>query len=113
MKKLPQQVFIVALPEQKSEAFGETKAYARIKGKELKYGYLEKELAIVLFTQPVYAEEDDEANDIEEGEMLNVFLQSKANKKNSAKAPKGLFEKGLKNDAQVIADSIKKFYEGE
>ena len=102
LKKLKQQVFIIALPEQKAEAFGETKEYARIKGKELKYGYLEKELAIVLFTSPIY---DDDT-----GEMLDVEMEYKPNKKNSAKAPRGLFEEKPKNDAQFIAEKIKEYY---
>ena len=102
LKKLPQQVFIVALPEQKSLEFGETKAYARVKGKELKYGGLEKELAVVLFTKPIY---DDDS-----GEMLDVNMAYKANKANTAKAPRGLFETEPKNDALFIADAIKKYY---
>jgi len=110
IKVLPQQVFIVAIPEQKAESFGETKAYARVKGKELKYGFLEKELAVVLFTQPIYAEEDDEKNDIEEGEMIDVFMAYKPNKKNSAKAPRGLFQSKPTNDALAISESIKKYY---
>lgn len=105
LKKLKQQVFIIALPEQKAEQFGETKSYARIKGKELKYGFFEKELAVVLYTSPIY---DDDS-----GEMLDVELDYKPNKKNSAKAPRGLFEVKPKNDALAIAKAIKSYYEGE
>lgn len=102
LKKLELQVFGIALPEQKAEQFGETKAYARIKGKELKYGFLEKEVAIVLFTNPVYDEDS--------GEMTDVVLDYKPNKFNSAKAPRGLFDKKPKNDALEVANAIKKFY---
>jgi len=110
IKTLPQQVYIVAIPEQKAEQFGETKSYARVKGSELKFGFLEKELAIVLFTRPQYAEEDDSANEIEEGEMISVHLDYKPNKKNSAKAPRGLFTKRPPNSAKAVSDAIDKFY---
>jgi len=102
LKKLPQQTFIIALPEQKALEFGETKAYARVKGKELKYGYLEKEVAVVLFTNPIY---DDDT-----GEMEDVIMQYKSNKKNTAKSPRGLFEGVVKNDALFIAEKIDEYY---
>ncbi|MCH9712807.1 MAG: ATP-binding protein [Proteobacteria bacterium] len=102
LKKLPQQVFIIALPEQKAMEFGETKSYARVKGKELKYGYLEKELAVVLFTNPVH---DDET-----GEMLDVHMHYKANKFNTAKSPRGMFDGVLKNDALDIANKVEAYY---
>lgn len=102
MKKLTQQSFMIALPEQKAEQFGETKAYARIKGKELKYGFLEKEVAIVLFTAPEY---DDNS-----GEMVGVYMDYVPNKRNSAKAPRGMFEGKVPNDMKVISDAIAKYY---
>jgi hypothetical protein len=104
MKKLDMQCFMIALPEQKAEQFGETKSYARIKGKELKYGFLEKEVAIVLFTQPDY--------DQDTGEMKNVFMEYIPNKRNSAKAPRGMFDKQPTNDALFIANKIKDYYNG-
>ena len=110
IKALPQQVFVIALPEQKSEEFGEKKEYARVKGKELKYGFFEKEFAIVLFTNPTYAEEDIKEKDIEAGEMVSVHMDYKPNKRNSAKAPRGLFKAKPKNDALEIATAINKFY---
>lgn len=103
MKKLPQQTFAIALPEQKAEQFGETKAYARIKGKELKYGFLEKEVAIVLFTSPVY---DDDT-----GVMTDVFMDYQPNKRNSAKAPRGMFTERPTNDALLIANKIEEYYD--
>ncbi|NOQ31136.1 MAG: AAA family ATPase [Helicobacteraceae bacterium] len=102
LKALKQQVFIIALPEQKAEQFGETKSYARIKGKELKYGFFEKELAIVLYTNPIYDDDTDE--------MLDVEMDYVPNKRNSAKAPRGLFESKPKNDAKFIADAIENYY---
>ena len=110
IKVLPQQVFIVAIPEQKAEQFGEVKAYARVKGNELKFGFLEKELAIVMFTNPAYAEEDIPEKEIEEGEMISVHMDYKPNKRNSAKAPRGLFTKKPINDALAIAKAIDTFY---
>lgn len=105
MKKLKQQCFIIALPEQKAEQFGETKSYARVKGKELKFGYLEKEVAVVLFTNPEY---DDDS-----GEMLNVFMDFVPNKRNSAKAPRGMFKTKPTNDMLEIANKIKEYYNVE
>jgi len=102
MKKLDMQCFMIALPEQKAEQFGETKSYARIKGKELKYGFLEKEVAIVLFTSPDY--------DQDTGEMKNVFMEYMPNKRNSAKAPRGMFLEKPTNDALLIANKIKEYY---
>lgn len=108
IKVLPQQVFLIAIPEQKAESFGETKEFARVKGKELKYGFLEKELAIVLFTNPEYALEAGE--DTEEGEMTEVYLDYKPNKRNSAKAPRKLFKGKITNDAMAISKAIDEFY---
>ena len=102
IKKLEQQVFVIAIPEQKDIGFNDYKAYARIKGKELKYGHLEKEFAIVLFTNVIY---DDES-----GEMTDVELLYKPNRNNTAKAPVGLFRERPKNDALFIAEAIREFY---
>lgn len=102
MKKLDMQCFMIALPEQKAEQFGETKSYARIKGKELKYGFLEKEVAIVMFTNPDY--------DQDTGEMKNVYMEYVPNKRNSAKAPRGMFKEKPTNDALFIANKIKEYY---
>ena len=105
MKRLEQQSFMIALPEQKAEQFGETKSYARIKGKELKYGFLEKEVAIVLFTSPDY---DDNS-----GEMIGVSMDYTPNRRNSAKAPRGMFTGKVTNDLKLISDCIAKYYSGD
>ncbi len=102
LKKMTQQVFVVAIPEQKDIGFNEQKSYARIKGKELKYGHLEKEMAIVLFTNPIY--------EMESGEMEAVEMMFKPNRNNTAKAPVGLFAARPPNDALFISESIKAFY---
>ncbi len=101
-KSLKQQFFMIALPEQKDMSFGETKNYVRIKGKELKYGWVEAQFAIVLYTNPIYDEETDE--------MVDIELMYIPNKKNTAKAPRGLFKKRPKNDMLSIYNSIKDFY---
>lgn len=101
-KALPQQGFMVALPEQKDMSFGETKSYIRVKGKELKFGWVEAQFAIVLYTSPVYDEES--------GDMENVELEYKPNKRNTAKAPRNLFLEKPTNDMMAIYKAIEKFY---
>lgn len=102
LKSFKQQVFIVGIPETQDIGFNNTKQYARVKGKELKFGYLEKEFSVVLFTNPIY---DDESGEMEDCELLY-----KPNRKNTAKAPIGLFNKRPKNDALSICESLRKFY---
>lgn len=102
VKALPQQPFMIALPEQKDMSFGETKSYVRVKGKELKYGWVESQFAIVLYTNPIYDEES--------GEMVDVEMMFRPNKKNTAKAPQGLFATRPKNDMLFIDKRIQEFY---
>ena len=102
LKKLPQQVFVIGIPENKDAEFGNTKEYLRVKGKELKFS-IEKEFSIVLFTSPVYEEES--------GEMIDVEMIFRPNNKNSAKTPLGLFIERPKNDMLAIATRIKEFYD--
>lgn len=102
IKKLPQQTFLIALPEQKDMSFGDYKSYIRIKGKELKFGYTEAQFAIVLYTNPIYDEDT--------GDMIDVELIYVPNKKNTAKAPRGLFNKRPKNDMLYIHNQIERFY---
>ena len=102
LKALPQQVFMIALPEQKDMSFGETKSYVRVKGKELKFGWVESQFAIVLYTNPIYDEES--------GEMTDVEMMFRPNKRNTAKAPQGLFTNRPKNDMLFIDKRIQDFY---
>jgi len=102
IKALKQQVFITGHPEQKNENFGEIKSYAKIKGRELKYGYIEKQFIIVMYTRPVY---DDMT-----GEVTDINLVYKGNKFNTAKSPTGMFANTVKNDAGHIVKAIRKFY---
>ena len=101
MKALPQQVFITAIPEYLEKSLGEMKGYARVKGKELKYGGIEKEFAIVLWTHLV---EDDD------GIVTDYMLRYQPNKHNSAKAPHELFEGNVPNDASQVSNSIGEYY---
>ena len=101
LKRLPQQVFVIGIPEQKDESMGSAKQYIKVKGKELKYS-IEKEFSVVMFTNPVYDEET--------GEMSNVELMYRPNKFNTAKTPVGLFEKRPTNDLYMIAQRVKEFY---
>lgn len=103
MKKLKQQVFFLGITEQKDATMGEPKSYIKVRGKELKYGGIEKEFAVVLFTQPIYDEETTE--------MTDVLLRFKSNSRTSAKSPRGMFDNGMKNDLVVVANKIKDFYE--
>jgi len=105
IKLLKQQVFVLGIPEQKEESFNEIKKYIRVKGKELKYGNIEKEFTIVLYTSPIYDEES--------GEMDDVEFVYKPNKKNSAKAPVGLFNERPKNDVLFVSQRINEFYKKE
>lgn len=101
IKDLPQQVFITSIPEVKEIGFGDTKNYARVRGKELKYG-IEKEFVIVLFTNPVY--------DDEEGFLEDANFKYRANKFDTTKAPPGMFKGKLHNDLAMVDKGIKAFY---
>lgn len=101
IKDLPQQVFITAIPEYLEKSLGEIKGYARVKGKELKYGGIEKEFAIVLWTHLV---ED------EDGMVVDYTFNYSPSKHNSAKSPFELFEGTLKNDARIVSESIHEYY---
>jgi hypothetical protein len=103
LKTLKQQVFVLGIPENKDVEFGEVRKYLKVKGKELKFGFVEKEFTIVLFTRPIY---DEDA-----GEMEDVLFQYRPNKKNTAKSPIGMFEGQIKNDALEVAKQIRKYYE--
>jgi len=102
LKKLPQQSFIMAIPETKAgEGLEDPKQYVKVRGKELKYGIIEKEFVVVLFTQPHYNEE---------GETERITFKFKSNRFDTAKAPPVMFKKGMTNDLFVVGNSIKAFY---
>ena len=101
IKGLPQQVFVVAIPEYLEKSLGENKGYARVKGKELKFGNIEKEFAIVLWTKLV---ED------EDGIVVDYQFSYKPNKHDSAKSPNELFDGDVPNDCKFVADKIGEYY---
>jgi GTPase SAR1 family protein len=105
LKQMKQQVFVMGIPEQKAEGFNDFKKFLKVKGNELKYGAIEKEFAIVLYTSPIYDEES--------GEMEDVEFVYRPNKKNTAKAPMGLFNERPKNDLKFVSDRINEFYAKE
>ncbi len=102
LKLMKQQVFVLGIPEQKDESFGEVKNYLRIEGKKMKYGAVEKEFAIVLYTNPIYDEES--------GEMEDVEFKYKPNKRDTAKAPVGLFTARPKNDLMFVSNAVNNYY---
>lgn len=110
IKQLNQKVVVTALPEQKDVGFNEVKEYARVKGKELKFGYLESQFTIVLFTQPEYAEESIVSEGIDAGDMIECNLKYRPNKFNTAKAPRGMFKGQIPNNAIKILEDIDKYY---
>jgi len=104
LKVLDIQVIVIGIPENKEESFGDIKQYLRIRGKELKYGFIEKEFMIVLFTKQMYDED---------GEMEDVKMFHRPNKFNTAKAPEGMFPKEISNDAKDIISKIGEYYAEE
>lgn len=105
LKLLKQQVFVLGIPENKDESFGEIKKYLRVKGKELKYGNIEKEFAIVLYTSPDYDEES--------GEMEDVHFKYRPNKRDTAKAPIDMFKTRPRNNLLDVSNTINEFYKLE
>ncbi len=106
LKSLKQQVVILGIPEEKEDdASG--KQYIKVKGRELRFGTTEKEFTIVLFTKPIYSEDDDDE------EIENCIIQHRPNRKNTAKCPPGMLEKGISNDMQKIIKSVRDFYGGK
>lgn len=110
LKQLPQRLVVTAIPEQKAEGYDETKEYAKVKGKELKYGYLESQFTIVLFTSPEYAEEDRPADDVEAGDMIACWIKYKPSKKNTAKSPVNMFHGKVPNSAKTIFKMVDEYY---
>ena len=110
IKQLNQKVIVTALPEQKDVGFNEFKSYARVKGKELKYGYLESQFTVVVFTNPQYADEDIPAEGIDKGDMVECYLKYKPNKLNTSKSPRGMFTGAVSNNAINLFTNVDKYY---
>jgi hypothetical protein len=101
IKDLQQQVFVTAIPEYLEVNFGESKGYAKVKGKEWKYS-IEKEFAIVLWIDLI---EDDD------GIVIEHRFSYKPNKHNTAKSPHELLSGDIPNDCQLVLDKIVEYYE--
>lgn len=100
MKRLPIQSFFLGIPETNKDD-PNFKQFFKVKGTERRYGGIEKEFVVVLSTKPLY-------NDI--GEAVNILLQYKSNKFNTAKSPARMFKAGMTNDLFLVANAIRQFY---
>lgn len=100
IKSLTQQVFITAIPEYYEANFGESKGYAKVKGKEWKYS-IEKEFAIVLWIELI---ED------EDGNVVEHRFKYKPNKHDTSKCPHELLEGDMSNDCNLVYQKIQEYY---
>lgn len=103
MKKIKAQVFVTALPEDKTE-MGK-KMSAGIEGQKLNE-WLESLFNIVLWTNPEYTQDENE-------EMIESYLQYRSNARNTAKSPVGIFKGKLKADYLEVALAIQRFKGGK
>jgi len=102
LKELPQNVFVIAIPEEKDIGYGDIKKYVKVDGKQLRFGNVEKEFVVVLFTNPIYEDES--------GELIDVHLKYKSNRFDTTKSPTTMFKGVLKNDLSVVLKQVKEFY---
>jgi len=100
IKKLEQQVIVIGIPEIKKNDPDE-KQYIRMKG-EMRYGEIEKEFTIVMFTSPIWNEETDEMDDVE--------MMVKPNRTTTTKTPMGMFKKRPRNDYAAIIKQVHGYY---
>ncbi len=100
IKALPQQTFVTAIPEYLEVNLGETKGYAKVKGKEWKYS-IEKEFAIVMWIELI---ED------EDGNVIEHRFKYKPNKHDTSKSPHEMFEGDLPNDCLQVSNAIVEYY---
>ena len=93
-------LFITALPETRdSVGFEEPKMYARTKGKEHKYGGIESNFTIVVWSANDYSEDKP------------VFqMTANPNKHNTAKAPEGMFADVFPNSMQTMIEAQNEYY---
>ncbi len=101
LKDLKQQVFVTSVPEYLEVGLGEQKGYARAKGKVMRYGAVEKEFAIVLWTHLV---ED------EDGIVTDYQFKYKPNRHNNSKAPHEMFDGEVQNDCLQVSNAITEYY---
>ena len=93
-------VFLTGIPETLEVGFDQ-KQYMRVKGKEFRYGGVESNFAIVLFTD---MKED------EEGDGMSFGLRTCPTTHNSSKSPEGMFDNRIDNCVVSIIDGIEADY---
>jgi hypothetical protein len=93
-------LFLTAIPETLEVGFDQ-KHYVRVKGKEWKYGGVEKEFAIVAYTH-TYMGDDG----------MEFKLTLTPNEMNAAKAPEGMFEGEIDNDINLLIEAQEAYYGG-
>ena len=101
LKDLKQQVFVTSVPEYLEVGLGDQKGYARAKGKVMRYGAVEKEFAIVLWT---HLEEDGD------GMVTDYQFKYKPNRHNNSKAPHEMFDGDVPNDCLFVSNAIVEYY---
>lgn len=99
LKKIPMQVFVMGIPEPDPKDIN-NKMYFKVAGQKMRWGQVEKEFNVVLFTNPTF---DDQ------GYASGVEFMYRMNRANTAKAPGKMFQKGLPNDLFLVAQAIKEF----
>jgi hypothetical protein len=98
IKKNNKPLFITAIPESIEVGF-DHKQYARTKGKEFRYGGVESNFAIVLFT------------DLIEGDSgIEFRLSTSPSLANSTKSPDGMMPPHIDNDVMVIKQLVEDYY---
>ncbi len=95
-------VYVTGIPETLEVGFDQ-KQYVRVKGKEFKYGGVESNFAIVLFTDPTQDEDTG---------AMKFRLKTNPNMANSAKSPEGMFPEHIDNDTTIIQGMIEEYYGG-
>ncbi len=96
-------LYITGIPETLEVGF-DHKQYIRVKGKEFRYGGVESNFAVVLFTDPYLDEESGQ---------MKFRLKTNPNMMNSAKSPEDMFPEFIDNDTVQIQDMIEKYYSGD
>ncbi len=92
-------LFVTGIPETLEVGFDQ-KQYIRVKGKEMRYGGVESNFAIVMFTDMI---EDDDGN-------MQFGLRTVPTTHNSSKSPDGMFPARIDNDVMTIINGIEAYY---
>ena len=94
-------LFITSLPEtREGSGLEESKMYARTKGKEHRYGGIESNFTIVVWS----------SNEIDDNGDMQFFMTSKPNKSNTAKAPSEMFDDKFPNSMKYMIEKQNEYY---